>query len=333
MKRTDLEHRQPSPTTPPDPGPDPGQAQKENPDLLAQDGVSGGGIEALPERLKRYGKAKKSALDVIDYMEEHPAPHLAHVLKAMKTCGDYLVFRHYYTVDHVKLHGARLCHKHLLCNLCAIRRGAKTLAAYLERWDTIRAAHPRLRPYLVTLTVKDGEDLAERWEHLHKAQRELWKQRARGRGSVLDPVKGAVWSYEIKRGTGSGLWHPHLHMVALAEHMEPENYRAGTLGDLSQAWHRITGDSFMVDVRPIEGDPVEGFMEVFKYAVKFADQTPADTVHAYEVLTGRRLIASAGLFRGVPEPTTLLDDDGALSDLPFVTYFMRYLKGSGYVRT
>jgi hypothetical protein len=28
----------------------------------------------------------------------------------------------------------------------------------------------------VTLTVKNGDDLAERFKHLHGAQRELWKR-------------------------------------------------------------------------------------------------------------------------------------------------------------
>jgi hypothetical protein len=41
----------------------------------------------------------------------------------------------------------------------------------------------------------------------------------------------------------------------------------------------------VVDVRPITGDPA-GFLEVFKYAVKFSDQPPADTWHAYSVLKG-----------------------------------------------
>ena len=314
------------------PPPDPDEnGQKKTPDMLAHEGGSVG-IEALPGRVDRYGKARKSALDVVDYMENNPAPHLADILKRVKTCGDYLVFRHYFTIDHVKLHGAQLCTKHLLCKLCAIRRGAKALAAYLERYETIKQAQPSLRPYLVTLTVKDGESLSERFKHLQKCQAELWKQRSRGRGSVLDPVSGAVWSYEIKRGSGSGLWHPHLHMVALAENLQTENHREGTLGAFSRAWHQITGDSFMVDVRPIS-DPASGFLEVFKYAVKFSDQTPADTVHAFDTLRGRRLIASAGLFRGVPEPVDLLDDSSALEDLPYITLFYRYLKGTGYIQT
>ncbi|WP_268760921.1 protein rep, partial [Aquabacterium parvum] len=88
----------------------------------------------------------------------------------------------------MRLHAASFCMKHLLCPLCAIRRGAKSMKAYLDRWEVIRAEKTDLRPFLVTLTVKNGDDLAERFKHLHRAQRELWKRRQRGRGSVLDGV-------------------------------------------------------------------------------------------------------------------------------------------------
>jgi Replication protein len=238
----------------------------------------------------------------------------------LEGCGDYLLFRHYFTVDQVKLHAASFCMKHLLCPLCAIRRGSKALKAYLDRWEAIRVQKPALRPFLITLTVKDGPDLAERFKHLHKAQRELWMRKHRGRGCVLDGVAGAVWSYEIKRGSGSGVWHPHLHMIALAE-VQPSQQR------LRREWYEITGDSFVCDVRPIEGDHVQGFMEVFKYAVKFSDQPPADTWHAFKTLSGKRLLGSAGCFRGVDVPESLTDEP--LDGLPFVELFYRYMRG-GY---
>lgn len=299
----------------------PGDPQKENADSLAGDVGVQGGIEALPSRVKRYGKAKKAALDISEYMAG--VEGLQRTADRVQGCGDYLVFRHYYTVDQVRLHGARLCMKHLLCPLCAIRRGAKSLKAYLDRWEVIRAQKPSLRPFLVTLTVKDGEDLAERFKHLHKAQRALWMRKHRGRGSVLDGVAGAVWSYEVKRGSGSGLWHPHLHMIALAE-SAPDQLA------LSREWKSITGDSHVVDVRPIsEEDPVSGFIEVFKYAVKFSDQPPEDTVHAWRTLAGKRLLASSGLFRGVEVPEDLLDDPEGFDALPFVTLFYRFIRG-GY---
>lgn len=292
--------------------------ERENPAQVELDGVSEG-IEALPKRVDRYSKAKKSALDVAKYMGTLPR-HQAMAGK-VKDCGDYLLFRHFFTIDAVKLHAASFCRKHLLCPLCAIRRGAKALGAYLDRFEALKRSSARLRPFLVTLTVKDGPDLAERFKHLHDSQRELWKRKQRRRGSVLDGVEGAVWSYEVKRGNGSGLWHPHLHMIALAE-VAPDAER------LSREWHQITGDSFIVDVRPIsQEDPASGFVEVFKYAVKFSDQEPADTVHAWETLAGKRLLGSAGCFRGVEIPEDLTDDPGDYLGLPYVDLLYRYLSG------
>ena len=300
--------------SPPDP-------KRENPDSVdAEIGVQG--IEALPKRIERYGNAKKGALDVVDYMVS--LPDYQAIAERVSKCGDYLVFRHYWTVDKVRLHGARLCMKHLLCPLCAIRRGSKALKAYADRWEVIHAEKPALRPFLVTLTVKDGPDLAERFKHLFKSQHELWKQKHRGRGSPLDGVEGAVWSYEIKRGSGSGLWHPHLHMIALAE-SAPDAF------ELAKEWKNITGDSFIVHVTPIDQeDPISGFMEVFKYAVKFSDQPPADTVHAWLTLATKRLLGSSGCFRGVVVPESLLDDPEGLGGLPYITLFYRYLRGAGY---
>lgn len=307
----------------PRPPPDP---ERRNPDLVQQDGVSEG-IEALPNRISRYSKAKRTAIDIGEYIVTSPhAQALASQLDRLKSCGDYLIFRHFFTVDEVKLHAARLCKQHLLCPLCAIRRGAKALKAYLDRWEVIQAQKPALRPFLVTLTVKDGPDLLERFRHLHAAQRELWMRKHRGQRSSLHGVAGAVWSYEVKRGAGSGLWHPHLHMIALAESMPDEQA-------LAREWHAITGDSHIVDVRPIDQvDPVRGFVEVFKYAVKFSDQSHADTVHAFLTLRGKRLLASSGCFRGVEVPESLCDDHTSLAGLPFVDLFYRYMPG-GYALT
>ena len=299
--------------SPPDP-------KRENPESVAAEiGVQG--IEALPKKIDRYSKAKRGAIDVADYMGTIPK-HQAMGAK-VHSCGDYLVFRHYHTVDRVRLHGASLCKKHLLCPLCAIRRGAKSLKAYLDRFEIIQAEKPHLRAFLVTLTVKDGEDLEERFKHLYKGQRELWMSKHRGRGSVLDGVQGAVWSYEIKRGKNSGKWHPHLHMIALAESIPDQE-------QLAAEWKNITGDSFIVDVRPIsQEDPASGFVEVFKYAVKFSDQTPADTVHAWVTLAGKRLLGSSGCFRGVEVPEGLLDDSEGFEGLPYIQLFYRYMP-AGY---
>lgn len=290
--------------------------KERSPDLLEQ--VEASGIEALPRRVERYAEAKKRALDVAEYIGGQAGA--GGLSRRVAGCGEYLLFRHYYTIDEVRLHAAQFCKKHLLCPLCAIRRGAKALGAYLPRYEALRAVRADLRPFLVTLTVKNGANLDERFRHLMRGQHELWKRRHRRRHpTAFDGVEAAVWSYEVKRGVGSGLWHPHLHMVAMAAESPDQ-------AALSAEWHAITGDSFVVDVRPIdESDAAGGFLEVFKYALKFSDMDPADTFFAFRVLSGRRLVGSAGAWRGVQVPDVLTDEP--LDDLPYAPMFYRFIGG------
>ncbi len=288
---------------------------------------------SLPSRIARYSRAKERALSMRDYLaglDEAKATRAAGLLHG---CGNYLHFRHYFTVDQVLLHAACFCKQHLICPLCAIRRGSKALEAYLERFQVIRQELPSLRPYLVTLTVKDGPSLPECWQHLNKSFQVL-KDRRRwlisgNRGAKwteFAKVRGAVGSYEVKRGKGSGLWHPHLHMVALCETaIDPVA--------LKREWEGITGDSFMVDVLPFDRsqEPAQGFMEVFKYAVKFGDLSLPDNWEVAQFLRGSRLLFSIGVFRGVQVPEALTDEP--LDDLPYFDLFYRYFAGTGYTMT
>lgn len=271
----------------------------------------------LGDRLARYARAKKQALAIRNYILEHE-PNNAKITGAMAECGSFLLFRHFYTVGETRLFSANFCRKHLLCPLCAIARGAKVMRRYMSRYDQIREINPKAKPYLVTFTVRDGENLGERMAHLMSSFKSLCKRRHGDKHrSELKKASAAVFSYEVKRGKNSGLWHPHVHCLMLCEN--PINQ-----SELSSQWHRITKDSFIVDVRPIDTtNPIGGFLEVFKYAVKFSDQPPIDTWHAYQVLTGRRLIGSFGDFYGFIEPETL-SDDLLPEDLPFIDLLFQY---------
>ena len=274
----------------------------------------------LPNRLNRYSVAHHRAIQMANYANTLKEVNIS---RKLTTCGDYLVFRDYYTIDQVKLHSAFFCKKHLLCPLCAIRRGAKLVKAYMDRLEVIINEKPRLNAFLVTFTVKDGADLEERFNHLAKSVQAFNRNRHRNRGHEVSKVDGAVWSYEFKRGSNSGLWHPHIHAVWLCEE-KPDAYK------ISQEWLAITGDSYIVDVTEFHNqeDVIGGFLEVFKYAVKFSDLPLEDNWHGYEVLNRRRLIASFGVFRGVEIPETLTDVP--LDSLPFVQYFYQFYNQIGY---
>lgn len=308
--------------------------EKKNPlpvDCLAAETERGSdSFSNLARRLDRYAGAHERALAMRDHIaalvqhQGYQTPQEQRIAHELHNCGSYLVFRHYTRQQRVRLHGLRSCKQHLICPFCAIRRGAKMLARYLERVQhVLEASSAPLEAHMVTLTVKNGVDLAERFSHLHRSVKRFHKNRHRGRGHEIAKALGAVWSYEFKRGNGSGLWHPHVHAVWLTE-----KGNAPDAAKLSDEWRHVTGDSFIVETHPLYGELVDAFAEVFKYAVKFGDLPLADNWHAFQVLRSRRLIGCSGLLWGVEVPDDLADDP--LDDPAFEDLFFRFVRGEGY---
>ena len=196
---------------------------------------------------------------------------------------------------------------------------------------------PGLKLALLTLTVKNGPDLQERHQHLEQSWRRLQERRRdyrkKGRGyTELAKVAGALFSYEVtNKGNG---WHPHLHAIVLLDDWIDRE-------KLSQEWHRITGDSFVIDIRQVgKGlkdmldttgnvvpQVVEAFTEVSKYALKFSDLSFDDNLHAFETLRGKRLQGTFGAFWGVKVPESLLDD--LLAHEPYLELVYRF-NGKAY---
>lgn len=284
-------------------------------------------VTHLPERIRRYEDAHKRSLLMLDYLRAFECDSVSgrNAASRLAGCGNYLVFREYYTVGKVRLHAAQFCQQHLICPLCAIRRGSKTLQAYMKKYQqlTESGAADGLRLYMITFTVKNGDDLAECEKHLQKSLRQLMNRRRqflmggkRPKYTELVKAAGGVYTVEVtNRGNG---WHPHVHMLALCSSRPSQEA-------LREEWREVTGDSFMVDVTEGYGDPVKSFMEVFKYAVKFSDLSPAQNWEVAQVLRGRRLINPFGCLWGVKVPESLLDEP--LEDLPYFERFYRFVNG------
>jgi hypothetical protein len=258
----------------------------------------------------------------------------------IRHCGEWLRFRHYYTVNQHKLSAGNFCDKPLICGLCAILRGSRLLASYLARLQLVQVVEPRLRPVMVTLSVRNGEDLAERLGHLRHSLKTLHARRHRpNQPSVMHDIAGGVFSVELTN-TGNG-WHPHAHAIWMVDqsHEAFTDSRRWALQKLSAEWNAITGDSFIVDARPItptqsddgQNPYAAGFCEVFKYAVKPAELGCEKLLEAFPILTGQRLVGAFGCFFGIKEPTKLTDDLDSLKSLPFFEYFYRFMQGQYFV--
>lgn len=327
-------------------------------------------ISGFGSRVERYSTAKANQYKILNYLRDessnHPASRVEKLKESLGGCGNYLVF-HQYSNQAIRLGKASFCKKHFLCQLCAIRRGCKQVESYVKKLDCLLLDNPILKPFLLTLTVKNGESLKERYEHLSSSMKRLMQKRRdylkKGTPSEFGKSLGGVYSYEFTKSKHG--WHPHVHMVVLlgpdelidfpfaskppkisaedwkslspAQKAIEKNKRiswgnSAKGSGLSGEWKKITGDSGIVDIRPIEGDVALGFVEVFKYALKFSELSSKDNIDAYFELMNSsgsmpRFTGSFGLLWGVKVPDSLLDE--TLDDLPYLELFYKYGKG-GY---
>lgn len=297
------------------------------------------------DRIAKYSGLKKRSLEMRDFLKDlsNDIPSLMgdgkrnistemdeakRASSELSGCANYLVFHNYYTVDQLKLSKVITCKRHLLCPFCAARRAAKQVEKNGDRIKKVLEENKNLIPVMITLTVKNGEDLEERISHLKKSFGKLQQKRKdalRGKTETeFTKVTGSMFSYEVtNKGNG---WHPHIHMIALLDDYIDQ-------GKLSREWKAITKDSKIVDIRKITSktsnnlDISDALLEVFKYAVKFHDLDLELTWEAYRILKGKRLLGSFGTLYGtISEPESLLDD--LLDDLPYVEMFYKYSKFS-----
>lgn len=340
--------------------------QKETPgEVIRQDTSSTGAMhENFRKRLDRYSQAKTNALNVIKYLQDQVEKNnyqgkqerkVTKALERLINCGNYLMFRDYYKRGEVRLHDANFCCTHLLCQLCALRRGAKKARETAEKVAYLLRKDPALEVSLITLTVKNGPDLEERFQHLLTGKKKIiyTMQNAKKRKKQVSEfarIEGIIGAVEVTRNK-KGEWHPHIHAIILHRGdflpLRDGQGRIVTRWDarrkvrvpqlaLSNEWQRMTGDSFILDVSPIpsmtQDDLIKHCCEVFKYALKFSSMPPSDIVHAWLTLSGRQLVFSAGLLRGLEkDPDTLLDElEPDLEDEPYLEIMYRYIHGAGY---
>jgi hypothetical protein len=177
---------------------------------------------------------------------------------------------------------ANYCHDRW-CLPCGKARSAEICSVLSDLTDkkTVR---------FVTLTLRHSDTaLKAQIDRLYDAfaklrRRDFWKKH----------VKGGACFLELKVSRSGRQWHPHLHILVETPWLPQK--------DLSRAWHEITGDSYIVDVRPIRSRG-ELLAYVTKYASKPMDASVYNNrpklLEAIQALKGRRLCLTFGTWRGV----------------------------------
>jgi hypothetical protein len=197
-------------------------------------------------------------------------------LQLFANCGSCLFAKVSSTKDDFKL-CANHCHSRW-CVPCANSRAA-TIAHNVR---DILHRHPAR---FITLTLRHSHNtLADQLSRLFTCftqmrRREAWKSAIRGGAAFI----------ELKISERDGLWHVHLHILAETPWFDQKT--------LSREWYAVTGDSSIVDIRPIPNhDHVARY--VTKYVTKPADSsvfaTPGKLDEMIVALRGRHLCFTFG---------------------------------------
>jgi len=107
-------------------------------------------------------------------------------------------------------------------------------------------------------------------------------------------VTGGVAVCDIKRSQDGVHWHPHLHCIIEGRYLPQPALKA--------VWHAITGDSYIVDIRP-KRKVHHAVSCVTRYITKPLDteviRDPESLKAAMLALHGRRLTLTFGSWRGL----------------------------------
>ena len=282
-------------------------------------------------RLNRFSAHKKRTVKFSQYLREDGKID-EKFYNRVHSCYDYLLFNNYTNLKKIKLRATQSCQVHLLCPMCAIVRAAKQVQLYEAKFQELKKLNPKLKIYYVVLTVKNGINLSERYEHLKKSLKILTSRRQdaiiakSGKksknyalNSVFSNVVAGAYSIEIKKGENSKEWHPHANLLLLSEDRIFES-------EIKSEWKSITKDSKIAycEVKPDDDKTV--FVEIFKYALKFSEMDFDDNFTAWETLRGCRLMGTFGEFRGLDfekEDTRI-----TLKDEPYIELFYKYQRDS-----
>lgn len=285
------------------------------------------------KRVSRYSVHKNRNIKLAEKYELVLGNALSNKLK---NCRNFLFFKNYFLKKKISLTDTKSCQNSLLCPMCSIARANRYLELYKRKVDELQKLYlsnsKELKLYYVVLTIKNGDSLEERFTHLEESVRKLvrrrgeYKKALKGKKSskyalntsLKDVVAGA-YSIEIKRGSKSNEWHPHINLILLVNGSMSKS-------KLKSEWNSITGDSKIIHCKEKSSDVKQVFLEIFKYSLKFSEVSLADNIEIWKVLGGRKLIGSFGEFRGLK-----IEDDECFSEEgePFFDIIYKYNLDSG----
>lgn len=177
-------------------------------------------------------------------------------------------------------------HYRIACNKCRDRfcsPCARDRANHVANAVSLFARDREIR--LITLTLRKSDaTLKADVDRLYRCFAKL-----RRRKTWTQSQTGGIYFCEIKRRRGDDGWHTHLHALSEGVWLDVKWLR--------REWHKITGDSFIVDIRECRSSA-----DAARYAAKYASKGVHGSCYfdalvlreAMLAIKGRRLVSKYG---------------------------------------
>lgn len=240
------------------------------------------------------------------------------------SCGLYKYFALCDDCYTLHFNGAMTC-KDKFCAVCNKKRSLLWLARMKPIFEHYVANKQKV--VFVTFTIKNVEKLQNGVDMLQHAFRYMCHESKRFSKEFKRRFCGGVRSMEVKRGSGDGLWHPHLHCLFV----KTDNTSFKSDFDfLRSAWeHSLRVVTNTADINAKLGsvfyeaikvgytnEGVKAILETFGYCAKFDWQNSDDILELVDCLKGVRMINTFGSIRKLLSAKDIeLDMDKSLTDI------------------
>lgn len=215
------------------------------------------------------------------------------VRERLEGCGQFTYWLQCANCGEREFQGFTSC-KNRYCVACARKKALLWLARVLPVVEEHKSKGGNIS--MITFTYRDQENLGEMIQKLQTAWRSFYNDK--GTAKVFKKrFLGGIRSMEVKRGSGSGLWHVHYHCLVLTPAAWERDWPW-----VVEKWKQVTDGNGSVDVRGIKHQEgiIKAVIETVKYICKPGDIKNSDDFRTvYIALKGKRQVNTWGKLRGL----------------------------------
>jgi len=282
--------------------------------------------DLITRTVEKFRRSQEKKRELIQYLVKNKPNLIKSVWKRkrIKDCWNVLLFEQMANWEQ-KLKSGSFCKYDKFCLACSTRRAIKMIQRF-ENFIRERELTTK-HWYYIVLTIKhsSNDKLDQLLSKLTKAKDKLARNYRNGKRqnqrtkSFFSQFDGMVSSIEITKNTNG--WHPHINFLVCSDNeikIDKNKYRSvggkdsNTNDQIIREWKKITGDSYIHNIRKIEISQdyfsLNGIGEVFKYAVKFSSLAVDQLAEIVELQQRKkyRFYDTYGIFRRMSNVKNIL---------------------------